>query len=282
VLLLAVGVGRLHAAPPVQQPPADAVLGRATAYVAQFTKAFSAVIWHERYEQEDRVRRKFNASGGSFSVPAARRQLDSELLLLWLPREATWIAVRDVIAVDGKPRPAADRQMRTVLKQPTVSVGELRRLAAENGRFNLGKIVRTFNEPTIALLFLDEHYIHRFAYARSGEQRISGRRAVMYKFVETARPTVIQDHDRDVPARGILWIDPETGHVLQTMLDLSTPNGLQGQMTVRYGPDDKLNVLVPLDMRETYTSASGEQVTALAVYSDFRRFETAGRVIIPE
>jgi hypothetical protein len=263
--------------------PGDAVLRRATSYVAQFTRVFSAVIWHERYEQEHRIRRRFNASGTSFSVVAGRRQLDSELLLVWLPRDASWIAVRDVIAIDGTARPAGDRRLRAVFEQPTVSADDLWQLATENGRFNIGQIVRTFNEPTLALLFLNEHYVGRFAYARTGEQMVSGRRTTTYNFVEHARPTVIQDHDRDVPARGTLWIDPVTGHVLQTSLELSAPNGqLRGRMTVRYGPNPKLDVLVPEEMRETYTSLSGEQVTGLAVYTDFRRFETAGRLIVPK
>ncbi len=53
-------------------------------------------------------------------------------------------------------------------------------------------------------------------------------------------------------------------------------------MTVRYGTHPNFDVLVPLEMRETYTAASGEEVTAVATYSEFRRFETAGRIVIPK
>lgn len=275
-------------APPLEETtrdvdPADAVLQRAASYVTRFTKVFSAVFWHERYEQEHRVRRRFNASGTSFTVTAGRRRLESDLLLVWLPADASWIAVRDVIAVDGVARPKGDRRLQALFQQPAVSVDDLRQLATENGRFNIGQIVRTFNEPTLALLFLDEHYVRRFTFARAGEERVGGQRAVMYRFAERGTPTVIQEQDRDVPARGTLWIEPSTGQVLQTSLQLSDPKGLlKGDMTVRYGRNAKLDVLVPLEMRETYTSSSGEQVIATAVYTDFRRFETSGRLIVPQ
>ena len=217
------------------------LLRDAAVYVTRFEQTFSSVIWHERYDQVSRLRRKFSSSGSSFSSVSARRALVSELFLVWLPRDTNWIAVRDVIAVDGKPRPARDRRLQTLLSGTTISSDQLRQLASENGRFNIGQIVHTFNEPTLALLFLDEHYRSRFDFVVGGEQRIQGRRAVAYQFVERGRPTVIQDRDRDVPARGTLWIEAATGRVLQTALELSDPAGsLRGQMTVQYGPHPKI------------------------------------------
>jgi hypothetical protein len=51
-------------------------------------------------------------------------------------------------------------------------------------------------------------------------------------------------------------------------------------MTVQYRPHPNFEVLVPVEMREKYASTS-EEVTAKATYSDFRRFETSGRLVIP-
>jgi hypothetical protein len=261
----------------------DAVLRRATAYVAKFEETLASVIWSERYEQEQRTRLKFGASGGRFSTLTGKRTLESELLLLWLPRETTWIAVRDVIAVDGVRRSDGERRARAALNGSSVSVDHLRQLADENGRYNIGQIVRTFNEPTLALVFLDEHYRHRFAFQRAKEDSIDRRRAVTYEFTERSHPTVVQDHGRDVAARGTLWIDSATGQVLQTSMELSDSAAeLKGRMTVRYGAHPKFDVLVPVEMRESYTSAAGEEITTVATYSDFRRFETAGRIIIPK
>jgi hypothetical protein len=260
----------------------DAVLLRAAAYVAKFEETLASVIWTERYEQEQRTRLKFGASGTRFSTLTGKRILESELLLVWLPRETSWIAVRDVIAVDGVPRPDGERRARAALAGGSVSVDQLRRLADENGRYNIGAIVRTFNEPTLALVFLDEHYRQRFSFQRGKADRLDGRRVLTYEFTERARPTVVQDHGQDVPARGTVWIEEATGHIRQTVLEVTDrPGGLQGQMTVRYGADPKFDVLVPLEMQEIYTSAAGEQITTRASYSDFRRFETAGRIIMP-
>jgi hypothetical protein len=159
----------------------------------------------------------------------------------------------------------------------------LRELADQNGRHNIGQIIRTFNEPTLALLFLDEHYRHRFSFQRGKSDAVDRRPAVTYTFTERSHPTVVRDRDRDVAASGTLSIDDASGQVLQTVLDLTdSTSGLRGQMTVRYGAHPKFDVLVPLEMRETYTATSGEEISTVAAYSNFRRFETAGRLIIPK
>ena len=90
----------------------------------------------------------------------------------------------------------------------------------------------------------------------------------------------MQDHDRDVPARGKLWLDRSSGEVLQTLLELENPESrLNGLMTVRYGRTSSFDVLVPVEMREVYSSAAGEEITTTATYSNFRRFETAARIL---
>ena len=79
--------------------------------------------------------------------------------------------------------------------------------------------------------------------------------------------------------RGTFWIDPASGRVLQSSLELADAvRRLDGRMTVQYSPNPKFDVLVPLEMRERYTSASGEEVTTVATYSDFRRFEATSRL----
>ena len=164
-----------------------------------------------------------------------------------------------------------------------MSLLELRALARGNGRFNIGEIVRTFNEPTLALLFLDEHYRARFRFARQKTQAAAGRRVATYGFVEHARPTVIRSGERDVPVHGTLSIEDTTGRVVQTTIEMVEPlGGLSGRMTVDYSPHVAFDVLVPSEMREAYTSAMAEEITAVATYSNFRRFETAGRIIVPK
>jgi hypothetical protein len=262
-------------------PQSEDALAKAQRYVAQFERTFSSVLWHERYEQEDHVPRRFASSGTKFMELARRRTIDSDMLLLWIPREGNWIAVRDVLTVDGAPPPGKEGDLGATFQRPEISLEDLRHLAAENGRYNIGRILRTFSEPTLTLLFLDAQNRDRFRFKRAGDEPVGDRAAVVYQYDERKRPTLIRDESRDVPARGRVWIDPATGEILQTFLELNDRHGrITARMTVRYGQHTAFDVLVPVEMRETYTSElTGEQVTAVAAYSNFRKFETTARII---
>ena len=256
----------------------DPVLRRATAYVDRFERTFTSVTWHERYEQELRLPRRFGSSGASTTAVSARRLLESELFFAWLPADATWISVRDVVTVDGRPRPAEERRLPSLATRPSVSLPELRDLARQNGRFNLGPIVRTFNEPTLALLFLDARHVGGVRFTRAGRQSEAGRTIITYQFEERGRPTLIRTGARDLPVRGTLGIDEATGAIWTSRIELSDAAAdLTGNMTVDYQPHVAFDVLVPREMRESYGSST-ERIDAFAVYSDFRRFQTSGRL----
>ena len=258
----------------------DPTLDKAQSYVTKYVQTFSSVMWREQSRQEDRVRERFNASGGRFLTLRAKRDLIADMVLLWLPRESKWIAVRDVIAVDGVPLPTPDRPAAGAFNRPELSINDLRGLAAQNGRFNIGQIVHTFNEPTLALLFLAERERHHFAFRRGKDEKLAGRSASVFGYDEVVRPTIVQDHDLDVPAHGRVWIDRSSGEVLQTSLELTDLSSrVKGQITVRYGPTSGFDVLVPVEMREVYSSEIGEEITTAASYSNFRRFETAVRIL---
>lgn len=260
----------------------DATLRAASAYVEHFEQTFSSVRWHERYEQDVRVEQIYGTSRARTSRPAGHRLIESEMMLLWLPGDRTWLTVRDVVSIDGRARATGDRRLSAVTAGPTISVPALRDLARQNGSANIGDIARTFNEPTLALLFLDARYRPRFSFSLTGERTVDGRRVAAYAFEEHARPTVVRAATRDLPARGEVRIDVATGRVVATTLELAdTAAQLHGRMTVSYGPSARFDVLVPEVMREVYRSSRGETVTTEALYSNFRRFETAGR-LVPE
>jgi hypothetical protein len=252
----------------------------AGAYVEQFERTFSSVVWHERYRQEVRTERRFASSGARSTVLTGRRTLDSEMFFLWLPLDASWITVRDVVAVDGRTSAAADRRLQALLAGNEVSTRQLRVLAVENGRHDIGHIQRSFTEPTLVLLFLDPHYRQRFSFTPGAAGGARGRRMATWDFVELGRPTVIRNRDQDMPARGSLTVDTATGRILETRLELRVPGAmLTGEATVRFAAHPRFDVLVPIEMRERYESASGEHITTVAAYADFRRFETAGRLV---
>ncbi len=280
MLVLAIGT------PPAAkaEAPEDPLLTRAAEYVVAFERTFSAVTWRERYEQEDRQRARFSSSGSEGMWLKGKRRLESQLLFVFLPHDATWVAVRDVIEVDGEPQRESERPLQQLTTGGySISVTQLKTLAAENGRCNIGKILRTFNEPTLTLLFLDDRYRHRFTFERRDEQTLKNGRAQVYRFVERDRPTVIRSSDtKNLPSQGLLWIDPDTGRLLQTSLTVNDVAEVSANIVVSYGPYADFDVLVPLEMREIYTNRTGEEVRAIATYSDFRRSEAHSRIIVPQ
>jgi len=257
------------------------VVERASAYVTAFERDAHAIIWNERYDQVDRLPLVFGASGSRFTR-VNRRSLTSEMLFIWVDGNATSLTVRDVITVDSRP---VVRRLPGLLKSQNIKLQNLRTLSDENGRYNIGRISRNFNEPTLALLFLDPRYQARFEFTDGGMDDIQGRAVRRVQFTEIASPTVIRTLNRDAWTSGTLWVDPADGRVFRTELSvIQDLNNTWGDIIVTFGPNPRFSILVPVAMTETYgfpRSKPNEIITGTAQYSDFRRFETAGRLILP-
>src|SRR4029450_11946544 len=130
------------------------------------------------------------------------------MLFISADANATWLTVRDVISVDGKPVP---RRLPALLASRNVSMRDLRALSEENGRYNIGAILRNFNEPTLALLFLDSRYRSRFQFEDGGSDEVSAHAVRRIRFKEVVTPTVIRTLDRDVRTSGTLLVEPSSG-----------------------------------------------------------------------
>ena len=137
--LSVVGPVRAQGTAPAALEPLLAAAGR---YVNEYTTAFSAVVSEEIYTQR--------LVGAIATRGNERRVLKSDLLLMQV-RDAGWVTFRDVFEVDGRAvRDRSDRLVTLILKPPP-DAGEQVRLIAEDGaRFNLGPISRTINTPLIA------------------------------------------------------------------------------------------------------------------------------------
>ena len=208
-----------------------AILERTSAYVAKFEQEFASIIWHETYEQIDRLPRTFGASGGRFAG-VARRHLESEMLFIRAESDATWLTVRDVISVDGEPVP---RRLPTLLASSNVWIRDLRALSQENGRYNIGAIYRNFNDPTLALSFLDSRYRRRFRFTDGGPSEIDGNPVKRIRFIEVVTPTVIRNENRNLRASGVtLIVEPATGRVLRT--ELTLPSLIRATIRTAFAP----------------------------------------------
>jgi hypothetical protein len=252
------------------EPSLADILRQATTYVQQFEHDFAMVISEETYDQDDRRAKR-------------SRELHSEMLFLQAADERTWLAVRNVLSVtdDDKTRRIADadRRLERLLNDPTLR--QVRRIADEGARFNLGRIRRNVNDPTLVLRFLDPTYQPRFAFKLAGQETVNGVDAWRLTFVERQRPTVIVS-DEDVFSTGAVWVSKADGAVLRTSLLMSPPH-LKASITVEYGRDAKLAMWVPSRMEEIYTqSHPDESIACIARYANFRRFETSSRVVPPQ
>jgi hypothetical protein len=290
--LLRSGIGLTTIA--VLQTPApdlDDLLTRAAAYEQRFEQAFSTIVADEHYEQ-----RRSGFSPELDARPRLERAIQSETLFLWIPEEQSWLTARNVQSVDGQPVDDSATRLERLLSDTSADwVTRVRRLRDEGARFNLGPIQRNFSDPTMVAQFLGPAAQRRFRFERRGRDTVAGRSVRRLSFVEKDRPTLIQSSGRDVPAEGDLWIDENDGAVVRTRVTLreTQPTTLRATIEVTYRHESRFGVWVPDGMRETYEQAFRglyrgqirtfqERVDCVATYTNFRRFETETRIVVPQ
>ena len=245
------------------------VMKRVERYVAAYGETASIVVCAERYEQ--------TASGSGKSAEETRT-LVSDFALVHADAIHGWLGFRDVIEVDG--RRIADREDRLahVLMGSQGRFDEARRLSDESARYNIGAIQRNFNVPTAALFFFTPENHDRFKFSA---RRVAADGTWEIAFRETDRPTLIRDPDgTSVPSSGTLWVEPQTGTIVRTRLEVRPKDG-QGHVAVVYRHVDELNMWLPASMDEQFeVSRRGtvDRVSGHAEYSNYRRFTTTGRI----
>ena len=138
-----------------------------------------------------------------------------------------WHGFRDVLEVDGdRVRDRDERLLRLFTSQTPGALEQGRRIVDEGARYNLGPIVRNFNMPTMALELLQAANQPRFLFEQRGVEREAQRVLWKIDFTERARPTVIRTlAGADVPARGTIWVEPDTGAVFKTRLEIRRWSG---------------------------------------------------------
>ena len=262
----------------IAPPPAsvgDALLARAAAYVARFELAFEHIVSDEHYEQR---------LSGSAYRGTQRRRTTGEMLFWWVPDASAWLTVRNVLTVDGRPIDQRDDLFHRAFSQPGDPLAHLRRMRDESARYNIGTIFRNINYPTLALQFLEPVKAKRFSFTPAGADRIDGIAATRVAYHERDAPTTVQDDKgNNLFSTGTLWI-ADDGTVLRTQVRIVASTApLSMEATVEFRTDPKLGMRVPVRMTETYQQRergrTTERIDGTAAYSNFRRFETSGRII---
>ena len=265
-----------------QQPDTstDAVVKAASAYVADYQQRLTSVLAEELLEQE--VVRRVPVD------PDAKRlrRTMSEVFFMFTPGTNHWMAIRDVISVDGnelKDRPDIRRELESLDDYEVASA-----LKAQNSRFNIGRVTRNFSEPTLCLLVFDERHRSRFKFDRRRVQNVDGVTLVTLAFAEKESPTLIWDSARGrVFSTGQVVVEAGSGRVRETIFRARTGD-ISVELTTKYVADERLQMWVPASFSESYeggvnrksveSASDYEHVVARAAYSNYRRFQTAVRI----
>jgi hypothetical protein len=287
-LLAALG---LQAAPRAEPPSLDVVLARSAKYVDLLHAQLSGIVAEETYVQEVKAAASAEASTGS-----RHRTLRSDLLLLKPAALPRYVEYRDVFEVDGVAiRDRQERLTALFLEPGKTSEERLRAIVSESARHNIGIIPRNINTPMLALSFLRAELQPRFRFRQVRGTAPQLRSALQHdadlavfrvtsemwcvEFRETKRPSVIRTNDgRDFLARGRFWIDPASGVVLISELDMNN-GAVSGTINVSYQSEPLLGFQVPVEMRERY-AADATVIEGNATYGRFRRFEVTTREVI--
>jgi hypothetical protein len=222
--------------------------------------------------------------GGPMGRPRLNREgrsLKSNLLLVKLPTEERWVQFRDVFEVDRRPIHDRDQRLyKLFVEAKPGAQQQAEELQKESSRYNLGPVMRTINIPMMALLIFDRN-IHAgvvYNFADTGnikrfEDLAPADSIAVVEFKETTDDTLIKgEKNRAVPAHGRAWIDRTDGRVLQTEL-IAQDTAIRAQITVTYQQQQGLPVLVPEEMRETYTLRQNDtRIDGCARYGRFRQF----------
>jgi hypothetical protein len=280
--IVAATIASLAGPASAQGPSLEEVLGKGMAYVADFERQLTGIVAEETYTQEMLA---FTPRPGQLVDPV-RTQLKSDLLLVRTGGDG-YLEFRDVFAVDGRPvRDRAERLTRLFQDASPANEARKMRIREENARYNIGDVVRTINTPLMALQVLERRNRpgFRFSRTREREPRVAGEGTLppgafrvstdvwVVEYREHQRGTLIRTTDgRDLPARGRLWIEADTGRVLMTEL-VASNRDVKAEVTVSFKSEPLVGLLVPVEMRETYKTRTGSLIRTTATYGKFRQF----------
>lgn len=264
---------------------------KATAYVGRFLDSMRVVIARERYEQEVRWRPTSISPGApGLSVLKERRALDSEVAMVQVASGESWVMNRRILAIDGRAVARSTASPVAAAASVDEAIAQLQAEARRGESGNIGGIHRDINIPTLALWFLTRSVVARFVFHVDATPDAITSGTQVLRFDERQQPALLHVNGQRVPSRGRFWIDRASGAVIRSELVLEQrgvasalpiEGGSKATIDVRYAYSDKLGFHVPERMTEFYQSPVRgrlEMVSAVAHYSDYRRFDVAVRI----
>ncbi len=289
MVLARCGVPVLVALLAVQSPSLETVLAAAGRYAAAFRDTTPVLVADETYTQISTefgsTHRDLFATGAPAGEAGARkvRKLRSEFAMA--AAGSLWLAFRDVFEVDGRALRPERNTLQDAFADTAAGSAKAAALTADAAKHNVGSMNRNVNVPTFALSVVLPENQAGFTFTKKGEKKIGGIPAWVIAYTETRRPTLARTPDgTSQPMRGELSIDPTSGRVLKTQIVFDSLDAYPDMkvhperyrefprttIEVTYAADPKLDVWVPVEMKELYDRPS-ELVNCTATYSNFRR-----------
>ena len=270
----------LHA----QAVDADALRDQLDQYLLAYEPQLSSVVADERMSQRD-------APGPNAAVNAApdtkHRSLVSEVAFIGLPGDAGWLGFRRVVQLNGKTISDPGPPLATLLTDGAADdYDQARLLLSESARHNLGA-PRTTNLPNLPLEFLHPRNRHRLRHRIDGVDKIRGSATTLMVFQEHSTPTIIQRPEGgDMQSLVRAWLETTTGRLIRAEVRtrdsrLGVLAAFDNVIRVEFKPDEKLGMLVPTEMAETYFAGRFREGTGTARYSNYRQFRTTARIVPP-
>jgi hypothetical protein len=262
------------------------VLARAAAYVADFHRQLSTIVGEERYVQDWKA---VQSGRHPITTELQHRELVSDVVLVKPPDAAAWVTFRDVFEVNGNAVRDRDDRLAQLVRRGSPSTDDsVRTILDESSRYNIGDIQRNLNTPVYTLLFLEAANQPRFKWARTTDNSLATMPSasetpgafrvtteiwvVAYDEKQPGTMTRTTDN-KDFPARGRFWIDPATGRVLMSELQMQNRQ-IKATIDVSFQSEPLLGLLVPIEMRERYEGRlNGSLIEGHATYGRFRPLE---------
>ena len=160
---------------------------------------------------------------------------------------------------------------------------QARLLITESARLNLG-LPRTTNLPNLPLEFLHPRNRRRFAHRVDGTEKIRGLATTRLVLTEASSPTMIQRPEGgDMNSAVTAWVETGTGRLIRAQV--KTRDARIGVLPfvatvwVDFKPEEKLGLLVPVEMKEEFYAGRFRDGTGTANYTKYRRFQTSARIV---
>jgi hypothetical protein len=246
-----------------------AVAAAAERYLGEYQQQLTYLLADEETRQQ-----VFDASGAR----TAERRTTGELFVTFVPADRAWLAVHDVAALDGRAVPDREDLRRLLAEQPASAAA--RTLIARNARYNIGSIIRNFNEPTLGLLVFEARRRAQFRFDRERVERQPGGDLVTLRFRERDGPTLVRGVDgSDLFSTGEAAVDAASGRIQRTLIRV-TYGPVVAQLTTTYALEPRLGVWAPATFTERYERTSGvkETIVCETTYTNWRKWGVDVRI----